>query len=184
MASLPTGDSSRLASRLASRSFSLSFSHGDRGLPFSSPNNGPHVLLSHHDSEDGPAPTVVNSEDDDEWNQLDDVEADVLFPQYNDDKEVDLAAFGAVVDRKTSSAVADEGTTLKLGRTLSKRSKSYADQHATVMNNDGFVLHLFYFLMHRVFFFSLDLAWTRKSIGTTFIRRSEWERLPSDYDSS
>ena len=64
------------------------------------------------------------------YDDEEDVEADVLFPRYDGEEDkADMAAFDEVIDRRTSN----DGSTLKLSRTLSKRSRSYGDQHAMVI---------------------------------------------------
>ncbi|KAI9491818.1 hypothetical protein BDB00DRAFT_473678 [Zychaea mexicana] len=81
----------------------------------------------------------------DEWfnGQEDNVEADVLFPQYEGDMQdkADMAAFGEMVDRRTSN----DASTVKLSRTLSKRSRSYGDPHAMygVVDPEAYRYHIY-----------------------------------------
>ncbi|KAI9257226.1 hypothetical protein BDA99DRAFT_515851 [Phascolomyces articulosus] len=84
--------------------------------------------------------SAINEED---WsNDKEDVEADVLFPQYEGEMQdkADMAAFDEIVERRASNS------TVKLSRTLSKRSRSYGDQHAmygTAIDPEAYRYHIY-----------------------------------------
>lgn len=116
------------ARRLAARSFSVPFAHTTAIAPNSLPREGynEHEPLhpnqsppGHHRRQASMSPSLAA---DDTWlGPADDVEADVLFPQYtpDNDNKLDMAAFDEMVERKHSL---DTGT-LKLSKTTSKHSR-------------------------------------------------------------
>ena len=117
------------AARMAHRSFSLPFVDNilsNRRRKSSQSINETHLQQPFVAVHPSSIHSGINYE---EWSDdKEDVEADVLYPQYEGEMQdkADMAAFDEMVDRRTSNS------TLKLSRTLSKRSRSYGDQHAMV----------------------------------------------------
>lgn len=121
-------ESNARARRLASRSFSVPFAHptATDSTPNSLPREGYNEeeplqpdQINHRRQTSGASPPHFS---DDIWlGPTDDVEADVLFPQYtpNKDNKLDMAAFDEMVERKLSL---DTGT-LKLSKTTSRHSR-------------------------------------------------------------
>ncbi|KAG2227019.1 hypothetical protein INT45_006426 [Circinella minor] len=131
------------ASRMNHRSFSLPFVDNilsnRRRKSSQSINNAQlqQPFVSVHPS------SIHSGINEEEWSDdKEDVEADVLYPQYEGEiqDKADMAAFDEIVDGRTSNS------TLKLSRTLSKRSRSYGDQHAmygTAVDPEAYRYHIY-----------------------------------------
>ncbi|CDH50329.1 magnesium transporter [Lichtheimia corymbifera JMRC:FSU:9682] len=124
--SLPNDESFIRQSRHVNRSFSLPFTQELRSRRRLSDQQQQQQLPQHHPySSLDRTPTVPHDDQfAEEWpvNEAQDVEADVLFPQYKIESHdhADMEAFNEMLDRKMSA----DTETLKLSKTLSKHTRS------------------------------------------------------------